>query len=150
MDDLRELYQEVILDHGKHPRNFKAIEDATCTAHGSNPLCGDQLTIYIKLSDNGLLQDVAFTGRGCAISMASASMLTELAIGKSELKMNEIFNAFHEMCIGSGESSELDEELEKLQVLSGVKEFPARVKCATLSWHTLIAALSGDIEVTTE
>jgi nitrogen fixation NifU-like protein len=150
MDDLRELYQEVILDHGKHPRNFKAIKDATSTAHGSNPLCGDQLTIYIKLSDNGLLQDVAFTGRGCAISMASASMLTELAIGKSELKMNEIFNAFHEMCIGSGEASELDEELEKLQVLSGVKEFPTRVKCATLSWHTLIAALSGDIEVTTE
>tara|TARA_B110000263_G_scaffold89547_1_gene78262 strand:- start:601 stop:1053 length:453 start_codon:yes stop_codon:yes gene_type:complete len=150
MDDLRELYQEVILDHGKHPRNFKAIEDATSTAHGSNPLCGDQLTIYIKLSDNGLLQDVAFTGRGCAISMASASMLTELAIGKSELKMNEIFNAFHEMCIGSVEASELDEELEKLQVLSGVKEFPTRVKCATLSWHTLIAALSGDIEVTTE
>ena len=98
MDELRELYQEVILDHGKHPRNFKAIEDATFEAHGHNPLCGDQLTIYIKLSDDGLLQDVAFTGRGCAISMASASMLTELAIGKSESRMNEIFTAFHEMC----------------------------------------------------
>ena len=150
MDELRELYQEVILDHGKHPRNFKAIEDATFEAHGHNPLCGDQLTIYIKLSDDGLLQDVAFTGQGCAISMASASMLTELAIGKSESRMNEIFTAFHEMCTGSGKSSELEAELEKLQVLSGVREFPTRVKCATLSWHTLIAALSGDIEVTTE
>jgi nitrogen fixation NifU-like protein len=150
MDELRELYQEVILDHGKHPRNFKSIEDATSRAHGNNPLCGDQLTIYIKLSDDRLIQDIAFTGRGCAISMASASMLTELAIGKTESRMNEIFTAFHEMCIGSGNSIELDEELEKLQVLSGVREFPTRVKCATLSWHTLIAALSGDIEVTTE
>ncbi|MDH3738839.1 MAG: SUF system NifU family Fe-S cluster assembly protein [Alphaproteobacteria bacterium] len=150
MNDLRELYQEVILDHGKHPRNFRTPEDATAEAHGNNPLCGDQLTVYIKLGEDGLVEDVAFIGRGCAISVASASMMTELVKGKTEAEARAIFETFHGMCTGEEDENELGEELDKLKVLSGVREFPTRVKCATLPWHTLVAALSGDGEVTTE
>lgn len=150
MNDLRELYQEVILDHGKRPRNFRTPDDATAEAHGNNPLCGDQLTVYIKTGDDGSVEDVAFIGRGCAISVASASMMTEMVKGKTEAEARAIFETFHGMCTGEGDESALDEELEKLKVLSGVREFPTRVKCATLPWHTLVAALSGDGEVTTE
>ncbi len=150
MDDLRELYQEVILDHGKRPRNFRTPDDATAEAYGNNPLCGDQLTVYVKLGGDGLVEDVAFVGRGCAISVASASMMTELVKGKSETEARTIFETFHGMCTGEDDGGEVDENLDKLKVLSGVRDFPARVKCATLPWHTLVAALSGDGEVTTE
>lgn len=150
MNDLRELYQEVILDHGKHPRNFRTPDDATAEAHGSNPLCGDQLTVYIKLGDDHLVEDIAFIGRGCAISVASASMMTELVKGKTEAETRAIFETFHGMCTGEGDDSDVGEDLDKLKVLSGVRDFPTRVKCATLPWHTLVAALAGDDEVTTE
>ena len=150
MDDLRELYQEVILDHGKNPRNFRTPDDATAVAHGNNPLCGDQLTVYLKLGADGLVEDAAFVGRGCAISVASASMMTELIKGKTEAKARELFAAFHKMCTGEGDADAVDGELDKLKVLSGVRDYPTRVKCATLPWHTLVAALAGDEEVTTE
>jgi nitrogen fixation NifU-like protein len=150
MNDLRELYQEVILDHGKHPRNFRAPDDATAEAHGNNPLCGDQLTVYVKLSADGMVEDAAFVGRGCAISVASASMMTEIVKGKTEAKARELFGAFHAMCTGGGDGATVDGELDKLKVLSGVRDFPVRVKCATLPWHTMVAALAGDGDVTTE
>lgn len=150
MNDLRELYQEVILDHGKNPRNFRAPDDATAEAHGNNPLCGDQLTVYLKLGADGRVEDAAFTGRGCAISVASASMMTELIKGKSEAKTRELFEAFHDMCTGEGDGATVDDELDKLKVLSGVRDYPTRVKCATLPWHTLVAALAGAGDVTTE
>lgn len=150
MNDLRELYQEVILDHGKHPRNFRTPDDATAEAHGNNPLCGDQLTVYLKLGADGLVEDAAFTGRGCAISVASASMMTELVKGKSAAEAQALFKSFHEMCTGEGDGGAAADELDKLKVLSGVRDYPARVKCATLPWHTLVAALAGDGEVTTE
>ena len=150
MNDLRELYQEVILDHVKRPRNFRTPDDATAEAHGNNPLCGDQLTIYLKLDANGLVEDAAFVGKGCAITVASASMMTELVKGKTETEAQTLFEAFHQMCTGEGDGGEAPDELDKLKVLSGVRDFPARVKCATLPWHTMVAALAGDSEVTTE
>jgi nitrogen fixation NifU-like protein len=150
MNDLRELYQEVILDHGKRPRNFRTPDDATAEAHGNNPLCGDQLTVYLKLGPDGLVEDAAFIGRGCAISVASASMMTELVKGKSEAEARTLFDAFHDMCTGEGDGGAVDDVLDKLKVLSGVRDYPTRVKCATLPWHTMVAALAGDDEVTTE
>jgi nitrogen fixation NifU-like protein len=150
MNDLRELYQEVILDHGKRPRNFRTPDDATAEAHGNNPLCGDQLTVYLKRGADGLVEDAALIGRGCAISVASASMMTELVKGKSEAEARTLFEAFHEMCTGEGDGGDVDDELDKLKVLSGVRDYPTRVKCATLPWHTMVAALAGDAEVTTE
>ncbi len=150
MNDLRELYQEVILDHGKNPRNFRTPDDATAEAHGNNPLCGDQLTVYLKLDAGGMVEDAAFVGRGCAISVASASMMTDLIKGKSEAEAQALFKAFHEMCTGEdGDGADTD-ALDKLKVLSGVRDYPTRVKCATLPWHTMVAALAGDDEVTTE
>ncbi len=152
MDDLRELYQEVILDHGKNPRNFRATENATCRAHGNNPLCGDQLTVFMKIDGEGVVEDASFVGRGCAISMASASMMTELVRGKRGSEIERLFGSFHAMCTGADSKADeaLGEEMERLQVLSGVREFPVRVKCATLAWHTMQAALKGDENVTTE
>lgn len=150
MNDLRELYQEVILDHGKRPRNFRTPDDATAEAHGNNPLCGDQLTVYLKLDSDGRVADAAFVGRGCAISVASASMMTELVIGKSAAEARALFDAFHDMCTGEGADAAAGDDLEKLRVLSGVRGYPTRVKCATLPWHTMVAALAGDGEVTTE
>ncbi len=153
MDDLRELYQEVILDHGKSPRNFRDVENATCHAHGSNPLCGDQLVVYLRIDDDGVIDDVSFVGKGCAISVASASMMTELVKGKSIEETKALFRRFHKMCTGEedGEGAEfLEDDLEKLNVLSGVRAFPVRVKCATLAWHTLNAALDGDGEASSE
>ena len=155
MDDLRALYQEVILDHGRNPRNHRHPEHHTCHALGNNPMCGDRLTVYLTVSDNGVIEDAAFEGRGCAISMASASMMTEVVTGKTLAEANRLFDSFRQMCTedcpqNGGDDSE---DLERLQVLSGVREFPVRVKCATLPWHTLNAAVSGDAgahEVTTE
>jgi len=152
-DDLRDLYQEVILDHGKHPRNFRHPADANCQAHGHNPLCGDMLTVYLKLDDRHVIRDVAFEGKGCAISTASASMMTEILMGKTEAEAKAIFNAFHHICTEGDDADippEFAEETDRLRVLSGVRQFPMRVKCATLAWHTMNAAIAGKREISTE
>jgi nitrogen fixation protein NifU and related proteins len=154
MSDLRDLYQEVILDHGKRPRNFRHPADANREAKGDNPLCGDKVTIYLKLSDKGLIEDLAFEGRGCAISTASASMMTEILKGKTEAEAEALFGAFHQMCTTDDEptvSEALQDDFDRLQVMSGVRHYPMRVKCATLAWHTMKAALEGaDQPVRTE
>jgi nitrogen fixation protein NifU and related proteins len=143
LDDLRELYQEVILDHGKRPRNFRHPDDANRHAHGNNPLCGDRLTVFLKIDDKGVIQDAAFEGRGCAISTASASMMTEAVKGKPVAEVEKLFHSFHNLVTGrDGEGDEEPAELGKLEALSGVREIPIRVKCATLAWHTLHAALA--------
>jgi nitrogen fixation NifU-like protein len=152
-DDLRDLYQEVILDHGKNPRNRRHPADANRHAHGHNPLCGDQLTIYLTLDDRRVIRDVAFEGRGCAISTASASLMTEMLKGKTEAQAKTLFEAFHALVTGEGSKKlplELEEEVDRMQVLAGVCQFPMRVKCATLAWHTMNAALVGEDETTTE
>ncbi|MFQ5971703.1 MAG: Fe-S cluster assembly sulfur transfer protein SufU [Alphaproteobacteria bacterium] len=150
-DDLRELYQEVILDHGRSPRNHRHPDDATRTARGNNPLCGDQLNVYLKVNPQGVVEDAAFEGRGCAISIASASMMTEVLRGKSEAEACLLFEEFHKMCTGEDDVGDGTPEMEKLRVLSGVREYPVRVKCATLPWHTMRAALGGEAtEVSTE
>ncbi len=148
MSDLRELYQEVILDHNKRPRNFGKLDEATRKAEGYNPLCGDQVTVYMKLAD-GVIQDISLEGSGCAISKASASLMTSVLKGKTEAEAEAVFEQFHDLV--TGESEPDPEELGKLAVFSGVREFPARVKCASLAWHTLHAALHAQDEpVTTE
>ena len=154
-DDIRALYQEVILDHGKNPRNFRHPEDAPLEAHGNNPLCGDKLTVYVRLGDGDKIEDAAFEGRGCAISIASASMMTGILRGKTVPEMERLFGAFHHMCTGEGEADaaaaeEFSDEMDKLRVLSGVKQFPMRVKCATLAWHTINAAIHDQHDATTE
>ncbi|MAV30147.1 MAG: SUF system NifU family Fe-S cluster assembly protein [Cycloclasticus sp.] len=147
LDDLRDLYQEVIFDHNRNPRNFRAMDDADLQIDGFNPLCGDRLTLFIKISD-GVISDASFQGQGCAISTASASLMTEIVKGKTEKEAEQLFTLFHKMA--TGEHVEMD-ELGKLAVLAGVCEYPARVKCATLPWHTLDALLKGSEEpVTTE
>ena len=153
LDDLRELYQEVILDHGKSPRNFRDVEDATAHAHGANPLCGDQLVVYLRVDGESRIEDVSFVGKGCAISVASASMMTEMVKGKTIDEAREMFRRFHEMCTDDDDGDDtalLEDDLEKLNVLSGVRSFPVRVKCATLPWHTLNAAMDGKGDATTE
>jgi nitrogen fixation protein NifU and related proteins len=149
MSDLRGLYQEVILDHSKRPRNLRAISDARRAA-GYNPLCGDKVTLYVKM-EGDRLADVSFEGSGCAISTASASILTETLKGKGRSEAEALFEAFHDLVTGKGSSNASGPKLGKLAVFSGVSEFPARVKCATLAWHTLKSALSGTGEtVSTE
>jgi nitrogen fixation NifU-like protein len=151
LDELRELYQEVILDHGKKQRNNRRPEHPTNEAAGRNPLCGDQLVVYLDIAADGRIADAAFVGKGCAISMASASMMTEIVKGKTVDEAKALFESFHHMCTDDdAEPVEGDEEMEKLQVLSGVRQFPVRVKCATLPWHTLTAAIEGVKEVSTE
>ena len=147
MSELSELYQQVILDHNKKPRNFRKIEPATHTAEGHNPLCGDQLTIYLDL-ENDEVKDVSFEGSGCAISKASASMMTQAVKGKSKQEAEELFKGFHEM-VTSDEDPQV-ESLGNLRIFEGVREFPVRVKCATLPWHTLHAALHQQESVSTE
>jgi nitrogen fixation NifU-like protein len=147
MFDLKALYQEVIIDHNRHPRNCHRLADADRMADGFNPLCGDRLTVYVKLRD-GVIADAAFEGEGCAISVASASLMTEHLKGKTESEAQAIFDRFRALVMGEEEAGV---GLDKLVVLAGVKEFPARVKCATLAWHTLTAALKDRREpVTTE
>jgi len=146
MMDLRELYQDIILDHGRRPRNFRTIEHPTHFAQGYNPLCGDRVTIYLTL-DGDRITDISFQGRGCAISTAAASLMTEILRGKTISDARALFAQFHVRVTG-GEPTEalaepLAEEMERLEPLTGVKAYPARVKCATLSWHALEAALSG-------
>ena len=152
LDELRELYQEVILDHGKQPRNFRRPDHPTNEAAGRNPLCGDQLVVYLELGDDGKIEDVAFVGKGCAISMASASMMTEIVKGKTVDEAKALFDNFHHMCTDDDPDAAeaLNDDAEKLQVLSGVRQFPVRVKCATLPWHTLNAAIDGVEEISTE
>jgi nitrogen fixation protein NifU and related proteins len=136
--DLRDLYQEVIFDHYKRPRNCHALDAANHTAHGHNPLCGDRVTVYLKVED-GVIKDVTFEGSGCAIATASASLMTEALKGKSIAEVEHLFEDFHAM-VTEPDAAE-HPEMGKLEVLAGVREFPARVKCATLAWHTLNAAL---------
>ena len=149
MSELSDLYQEVILDHNKNPRNFRVIENAEHTADGKNPLCGDALRVYVAM-DGDKITDVAFKGAGCAISKASASMMTQEVKGKTREEAEELFNEFHRMVTGDLDIETDENDLGKLRIFAGVLEFPARVKCASLSWHTLNAALHGDETVTTE
>lgn len=151
MADLRELYQEVILDHSKRPRNFGELAGANRQAEGYNPLCGDRETVYVRL-EGDVLEDVGFRGSGCAISTASASIMTESLKGRTRTEAETLFERFHDLITGSnGESDGPRAELGKLAVFSGVREFPVRVKCATLPWHTLKAALDGaETTVSTE
>jgi nitrogen fixation protein NifU and related proteins len=137
MSDLRDLYQETILDHNKRPRNFKKLENANRSADGYNPLCGDKVKVYLRVED-GRVQDLSFEGSGCAISKASASVMTESLKGKSVEEVESIFKRFRDLVMGKTEDAD---DLGKLVVFSGVCEFPARVKCATLAWHALQAAL---------
>jgi nitrogen fixation NifU-like protein len=145
-DDLRDLYQEVILDHGRKPRNFRRLDAPDRSARGDNPMCGDRLELHLKLAPDGAIEDAAFQGRGCAISMASASLMTETVKGKPAEQAKRLGERFRSLamtgaCPDCG--AELAEEMERLTPLSGVHEFPSRVKCATLAWHTLNAALDG-------
>lgn len=144
MPELRDLYQEVILEHSKAPRNFHAIADSNQKAEGFNPLCGDHFTVYVKV-DGDSIQDIAFQGSGCAISKASASMMTQALKGKSKAEAKELFDTFHKL-VTTGNANGDRNDLGKLAVFSGVSEFPVRVKCATLAWHTLQAALEGKQE----
>lgn len=146
---MRELYQEMILDHNRNPRNRRAMPDASSHAEGHNPLCGDQVTVFLDVED-GVIRDISFEGQGCAISTASASLMTEALIGKPVAEAEAVFEQFHRMVTEEGADIEFEGDLEKLEVLGGVKEFPMRVKCATLAWHTMHAALAGDGQVSTE
>jgi nitrogen fixation NifU-like protein len=147
MSELDELYQEVILDHNKSPRNFREIVDANRRSDGYNPLCGDHVTVYVNLAD-GVIRDISFKGSGCAISKASASMMTTELKGKSEAEAERVFDTVHKMLTGEMSVQESDlERLGKLKILSGVCKFPARVKCASLAWHTMNAALKGSDNV---
>jgi len=149
MSELSDLYQEVILEHNKSPRNFREIEDADQYADGKNPLCGDALRVYVAL-DGDTVTDVAFKGSGCAISKASASMMTQAVKGKTKVEAEAIFGEFHRMVTGDLDIETDENDLGKLKIFAGVLEFPARVKCASLSWHTLNAALHGEDVVSTE
>jgi nitrogen fixation NifU-like protein len=142
-DDLNDLYQQVIIDHSKRPRNFRVMANPTREAQGQNPLCGDNFTVYMQM-ENDVVRDVSFQGSGCAISMASASMMTEALKGKSKADAEKMFDQFHSM-ITKGAAA--DENLGKLGVLVGVNKFPARVKCAILSWHAVHAAIEGGQQV---
>jgi nitrogen fixation NifU-like protein len=154
MSDLRELYQELILEHSKAPRNFRALPDADRSAEGFNPLCGDHFNIYLKL-DGDKISDISFQGAGCAISKASASLMTQTLKGKTKAEAEELFQRFHELVTGRSDASAASNgngsKLGKLKVFAGVSEFPLRVKCAILAWHAVRAALDGKQEaVSTE
>jgi SUF system FeS assembly protein, NifU family len=155
LEDLQQLYQEVILDHGRSPRNFRRPECPTCYAHGRNPMCGDALTVFVTLKDDQSIADAAFIGKGCAISMASASLMTEIVRDKTLAEVDQLFDAFHRMCTEEGvsiadETGLNPDDAERLEVLSGVRQFPVRVKCATLAWHAMMAAVHGQDETSTE
>ena len=149
MSELSELYQQVILDHNKKPRNFHKLETANRTAEGYNPLCGDQLNIYLQL-ENEAVKDISFEGSGCAIFKASASMMTQAVKGKSKQEAETLFNEFHRMATGELDAETEPNNLGKLTIFAGVRDFPARVKCATLSWHTMHAALNEQQQASTE
>ena len=148
--NLKELYQEIILDHGKNPRNLRKTENFNKDAKGNNPLCGDNVHVYLKLNENKKVEDISFEGHGCAISMASASIMTDLVRGKEEFEVKEILQDFLEMIKEKDEiNTKLlsEDEKTKLMCLSGVKQYPMRVKCATLSWHTLTSALDNSQQI---
>jgi nitrogen fixation NifU-like protein len=147
MSELSDLYQEVILDHNRRPRNFHALEDASHTADGHNPLCGDRLRVYLKVED-GIVSDVSFEGGGCAISKASASMMTDAIKGRTVAEIDALFQRFHRMVTTPPDCPV--EDMGKLSSLAGVREFPVRVKCASLAWHTLKAAMAKTPKVSTE
>jgi nitrogen fixation NifU-like protein len=151
VSDLRELYQEVILDHAKKPRNFRVLEEATAKADGFNPLCGDKATVYVTL-EGDTLKDVTFKGAGCSISTASASLMTDALKGRTRAEADALFERFHRLVTSdpSKAAENSAPELGKLAAFAGVCEFPARVKCASLAWHTLKAALEGQSAVSTE
>jgi nitrogen fixation protein NifU and related proteins len=142
-DDLNDLYQQVIIDHSKKPRNFRVMDSANRKAAGQNPLCGDNYTVFMMM-ENDVVKDVSFQGDGCAISKASASMMTEALKGKTKAEAQKVFDGFHSMITQGGEGGDA---LGKLAVLAGVSKFPTRVKCAILSWHAANAALDGGVEV---
>lgn len=142
-EDLRDLYQEVILDHSRRPRNFKALPGANRSAEGYNPLCGDRETVYLTLEGN-VVKDVSFQGEGCAISTASASIMTERVKGMTQPQAEALFEKFHDLITSASGAKPGEPELEKLEIFSGVREYPVRIKCATLPWHTLKAALRGE------
>lgn len=143
MSDLKDLYQEVILDHNRSPRNFKVLKGANCKADGYNPLCGDRLTLFLYV-DGDIIQEATFQGTGCAISKASASLLTETVKGKTVAEAEALFRRFHQMVTSPPDSQEDFSDLGKLFVLAGVREYPVRVKCASLAWHTLRSAVDKD------
>ena len=148
--DVRSLYQEIILDHNKSPRNFRAMEDATRVVDGYNPLCGDHYTVYVKVKDERI-EDISFTGSGCAISKASASVMSSMIKGKTKTEAAALFTTFHDLVTGTVEPDGKIEELGRLAAFAGVSEFPARVKCASLAWHTMKGALeSTSTTVSTE
>ena len=149
MSELSELYQQVILDHNKKPRNFHKLENANHSAEGFNPLCGDHLNVYLHVEDDKV-KDVSFEGSGCAISKASASMMTQAVKGKTKAEAEKLFNEFHRMATGQLNEETEPNDLGKLTIFAGVRDFPARVKCATLSWHTMHAALNEQQKVSTE
>ena len=143
--DLRDLYQEVILDHGRHPRNRRAMADCSHLAHGENLSCGDEVVVFLKTDDEGMIRDVAFDGQSCAVATASASLMTEALIGKTPAQAKSLFDRFHALATGGVESplDGLKDELERLTMLSGVRDYPEREKCATLAWQTMLAALEN-------
>ena len=149
MSELSELYQQVILDHNKKPRNFRKLENPDRSAEGYNPLCGDQLTVYVNLTDDSV-REIAFEGSGCAISKAAASMMTQAVKGKSKEQIEELFKEFHSMVTGELDEESDENHLGNLKIFAGVREFPVRVKCATLPWHTMHAALHNQDHVSTE
>ena len=149
MSELSELYQQVILDHNKKPRNFHKLETANRTAEGYNPLCGDQLSVYLQVEDDEVI-DVSFEGSGCAISKASASMMTQAVKGKNKREAELLFDEFHRMVTGRLNEESEPNQLGRLKIFSGVRDFPVRVKCASLPWHTLHAALNNQPIISTE
>lgn len=150
MSELKTLYQELILDHNKNPRNFRKMDNADRAVEGYNPLCGDHYTLYLKMNDN-VIEDISFVGSGCAISKASASVMSSLVKGKTKTDVEELFSMFHKLVTGELHGDNHLEELGKLAAFSGVSEYPARVKCASLAWHTMKSALETKAEtVSTE
>lgn len=144
MDEgLRELYQETILDHSRHPRHFGALDDATHSCEGFNPLCGDKVKIYLKVDDAGKISGISFEGKGCAISQASASLMTEMVVGRTVAEAEKLMESFVHMVKGEGAEGLSEDDEETLAVMAGVSAFPMRVKCATLAWHTMKSALDG-------
>ncbi len=149
MSELSELYQQVILDHNKKPRNFRKLATANRAAEGYNPLCGDQLTVYLQL-ENEAVKDISFEGSGCAISKAAASMMTQAIKGKTRHEAEQLFTEFRKMVTGDLDEQNVANRLGNLEIFAGVREFPVRVKCATLAWHTMQAALNNEAMVSTE
>ena len=149
-DSLRELYQEVILDHSRHPRHFGALDSATHQGQGHNPLCGDRVTVYLHVDSAGRIEDVSFEGRGCAISQASASLMMEMIRGRSVAEVEQLMGGFLHLVKGEDANGLAAEDRERLDVMAGVSAFPMRVKCATLAWHTMRSALEGGTAAKTE